>query len=62
MLQVREDGSGLIDNDVSREDIPFYAEFFIGLGDGVVLEEPVELREAIRRRLTELQARYAEPD
>ncbi|WP_307474841.1 helix-turn-helix transcriptional regulator [Paenibacillus harenae] len=61
MLAVREDGSGSIDKDVSRDDIPFYAEFFIGLGDGVVLEEPRELREAIRRRLSELQARYAEP-
>ncbi|MDQ0116060.1 putative DNA-binding transcriptional regulator YafY [Paenibacillus harenae] len=61
MLAVREDGSGSIDKDVSRDDIPFYAEFFIGLGDGVVLEEPRELREAIRRRLSELQARYSEP-
>jgi predicted DNA-binding transcriptional regulator YafY len=58
MLQVREDGSGSIDKDVSRADIPFYAEFFIGLGDEAVLEEPEELKDSIRRRLSELLARY----
>ncbi|KIL38149.1 DNA-binding protein [Gordoniibacillus kamchatkensis] len=58
MLQVREDGSGVIDKDVSRGDIPFYTEFFIGLGDGVVLEEPAELKEAIRTKLAEMLVRY----
>jgi predicted DNA-binding transcriptional regulator YafY len=58
MLHVREDGSGAIDKDVSRGDIPFYTEFFIGLGDEAVLEEPAELKDAIRRRLYELLARY----
>jgi predicted DNA-binding transcriptional regulator YafY len=58
MLHVREDGSGSIDKDVSRGDIPFYTEFFIGLGDEAVLEEPTELKDAIRRRLSELLARY----
>ncbi|MNS65922.1 HTH domain protein [compost metagenome] len=59
MMHVREDGSGTIDRDVSRDDIPFYAEFFIGLGDEAVLEEPAELREAIRRRLSEMLLRYS---
>lgn len=59
MLQVREDGSGRIDKDVSRDDIPFYAEFMIGLGDEVSLEEPVELKEAIRMKLAAWLARYS---
>ena len=58
MLLVREDGSGAIDKDVSRDDIPFFAQFFIGLGDEAVLEEPEELKGAIRRRLAELLIRY----
>lgn len=58
ILQVREDGSGVIDMDVSRSDIPFYTAFFIELGDEAVLEEPTELKDAIRRRLSELLARY----
>lgn len=59
MLRIREDGSGTIDREVSRDDMPFFAEFMIGLGDGVVLEEPAELKDAIRKRLTELMARYS---
>lgn len=58
MLQIREDESGIIDADVSRSDMPFYVEFFIGLGDEAVLEEPAELKVAIRERLTKLLARY----
>ncbi|GGD78693.1 helix-turn-helix transcriptional regulator [Paenibacillus nasutitermitis] len=59
MLYVHEDGSGTIDKDVSRGELPFYAEFFIGLGDEAVLEEPGELKDRIRKRLTELLARYS---
>lgn len=58
MLLVREDGSGSIDKDVSRADIPFYTKFFIGLGDEVVLQEPMELKDAIRRKLSQMLARY----
>ncbi|QMV42027.1 helix-turn-helix transcriptional regulator [Cohnella cholangitidis] len=61
MLHVREDGSGAIDNDVSRGDIPFYTEFFIGLGNEAELEEPAELKDSIRRRLSKMLVRYREP-
>lgn len=57
-LQVLEDGSGVIDADVSRSDLSFYTSFFIGLGDEIRLEGPAELKESIRRRLSELLARY----
>lgn len=58
MLVVHEDGSGAINADVSRNDIPFFTEFFIALGNEAVLKEPVELKDSIRRKLTELLARY----
>jgi predicted DNA-binding transcriptional regulator YafY len=58
MLVVREDGRGVINTDVSRSDIPFYTEFFISLGNEAVLKEPAELKDSIRRRLSELLARY----
>ncbi|MCS7463883.1 YafY family transcriptional regulator [Paenibacillus doosanensis] len=58
MLLVREDGSGSIDTDVSRADIPFFTEFFIALGDETALQEPAELKDSIRSRLSELLARY----
>jgi len=59
MLQVHEDGSGSIDKDVPCGELSFFAEFFIGLGDEAVLEEPAELKDKIRQRLTELLARYS---
>jgi predicted DNA-binding transcriptional regulator YafY len=58
LISVRQDGSGSIDTDVSRNDIPFFTEFFIGLGNEADLEEPIELKDAIRIRLSELLARY----
>ncbi|MFB9328829.1 helix-turn-helix transcriptional regulator [Paenibacillus aurantiacus] len=58
LIEVYEDGGGRIDRDVSRGDIPFYADFFIGLGREALVEEPEELKEAIRERLAELQAQY----
>ncbi|WP_040949486.1 helix-turn-helix transcriptional regulator [Gorillibacterium massiliense] len=58
MLQVREDGTGSIDADVSSSDIPFYAEFFIALGTRATLEEPAELKDAILQKLNEQLARY----
>jgi predicted DNA-binding transcriptional regulator YafY len=58
MLVVSEDGSGTIDTVVSRSDIPFYADFFIALGNEAVLKEPDELKDAIRKRLSELLTRY----
>jgi predicted DNA-binding transcriptional regulator YafY len=58
LLEVREDGSGAIDRDISRSDIPFFADFFIGLGSEVIVDEPAGLKEAIRSRLAELLIRY----
>ena len=57
-LQMHADGSGLIDRVAPRAELPFYTEFFIGLGDEVILEEPEELREAIRIRLSAMLTRY----
>ncbi len=59
MLTVREDGSGTIDRDVSRGDISFYADFFIGLGSEAELKEPAELIAAIRAKLGELLDKYS---
>ncbi|WP_027092965.1 helix-turn-helix transcriptional regulator [Cohnella thermotolerans] len=60
MLHVLEDGSGTIDRDVPRGDIPFFAEFFIGLGKEATVRGPAELTAAIRRTLAELMDRYRE--
>lgn len=58
-LHIREDGSGTMDMNITREELPFYTAFFIGLGDEVKVEEPTELKASIRRKLTDLLARYS---
>ncbi|MNG40990.1 hypothetical protein D3C84_1298800 [compost metagenome] len=58
MLQIREDGGGILDAEVSRADLSFYTDFLIGLGHEAVLKGPEELREAVRDRLTGLLDRY----
>lgn len=58
MLIVGEDGCGTIDTKVSRSDIPYFTEFFLALGNEVILQEPAELKDSIRTRLSELLGRY----
>lgn len=58
MLQVREDGTGVIEADVPRTDLPFFTEFMIGLGEDVILKGPEELKETIRSKLSRLLGRY----
>ncbi|CAI6056625.1 helix-turn-helix transcriptional regulator [Cohnella sp. JJ-181] len=59
MLDVRADGSGAIDRDVPGGDIPFFADFFIGLGQEATVAGPTELRIAIRDKLAEQLKRYS---
>lgn len=59
MLRVQEDGSGILDAEVSRGDLSFYTDFLIGLGHEAALKGPEELREAVRDRLTGLIGRYS---
>ncbi|MDG0813169.1 helix-turn-helix transcriptional regulator [Cohnella rhizosphaerae] len=58
MLDAREDGSGAIDRDIPSSDLPFYADFFAGLGREAAVEAPEALREAIRGKLADLLERY----
>lgn len=60
LLQVRKDGSGSIDGDVPRGELPFFAEFFVGLGREATVRGPDELLQAIRAELAALTAKYRE--
>lgn len=57
-LHVREDGSGWLEGEWPKRDLPFYAKFFIGLGEEVSAEQPAELGAEIRRQLAALMERY----
>ncbi|MFD2368697.1 helix-turn-helix transcriptional regulator [Brevibacillus sp. GCM10020057] len=57
-LHVRADGSGWLAGSITRQDVPFYASFFIGLGQEATVEQPVELVDCIKQKLSELAAKY----
>ncbi|GIP39830.1 DeoR family transcriptional regulator [Paenibacillus sp. J31TS4] len=57
-LHIREDGTGWLEGTVSRQDLPFFARFFLRLGKDVTVNGPPELLGAIRQELTELAAHY----
>ena len=58
MAAVADDGSGTVDAEVPRADLPYYAELFIALGSEAEAEGPEELRAEILRRLKERMERY----
>ncbi|WP_411350266.1 helix-turn-helix transcriptional regulator [Paenibacillus sp. WLX2291] len=57
-LDIHEDGSGQLDTMVPEEELSFYANFFIGLGTEVIVEQPTELKDEIRQQLSDLAAHY----
>ncbi|MBP2120113.1 putative DNA-binding transcriptional regulator YafY [Cohnella lubricantis] len=60
-LHMRPDGTGRLEGRWPKRDIPFYAKFFIGLGEEASLESPPELAAEIRRQLAVLAERYRLP-
>ena len=60
LLHVRDDGTGWLEGYVPRSDIPYYASYFVGLGKEAAVRQPEELRAAIRQRLSEMLAWYAD--
>ncbi|MBB6735689.1 helix-turn-helix transcriptional regulator [Cohnella zeiphila] len=57
-IHVREDGSGWLNADIPRSELPYFARFFIGLGADASVGSPPELTDLIRRMLRELLERY----
>ncbi|GLI04815.1 DNA-binding transcriptional regulator [Paenibacillus tyrfis] len=57
-LHRREDGTGWLEGSLPKGDIPFLAQFFIGLGADATVQHPPELIDNIKRRLAEMMARY----
>lgn len=62
LLHVRHDGTGWLEGNVARRDIPFFASYFVGLGKEAAVLQPKELRAAIRQLLSELMGRYADEE
>ncbi|MFD0870956.1 helix-turn-helix transcriptional regulator [Paenibacillus residui] len=62
LLQVRNDGTGWLEGNVAKSDIPYYASYFIGLGKEATVRQPKELLATIRKMLSEMMARYADEE
>ncbi len=57
-IEVRENGTGRLDQCVPESELPYFAKFFLGLGSEATVEEPPELIARIRKLLEELTAKY----
>lgn len=60
-LRVRPDGTGWLEGNWPKREFPFYAKFFVGLGQEAMVEKPAELMTAIRQHLAALTERYCVP-
>nr|WP_245363327.1 YafY family protein [Cohnella thailandensis] len=60
LLHVFNDGTGRLEGNVERSDIPYFASYFVGLGKEATVRQPKELRAAIRQLLSDLMVRYAD--
>jgi predicted DNA-binding transcriptional regulator YafY len=58
IVNVREDGTGWIEDQIKLSNIPFFAKYFIGLGEDAWVERPPELIEDMKQRLAKLLEKY----
>jgi len=59
-IEAREDGGGRLDQIVPASEIPFFAKYFLGLGNEATVTGPPELVNRMRELLAELTAKYGQ--
>ena len=57
-LHVREDGTGWLEGPIPRDELSFYARFFVGLGNEATVKQPAELIEDMKRQFAEIMSKY----
>ncbi|MFX3631433.1 MAG: helix-turn-helix transcriptional regulator [Candidatus Pristimantibacillus sp.] len=57
-IQVREDGTGWLGNPIPASSLPYFGQFFIGLGTDAKVKAPDELIHVMREVLDKLMAQY----
>lgn len=57
-LHIRQDGTGWLEGDIAKNDIMYFARFFISLGHEVTVKNSPELLDGIARQLSELMIKY----
>ena len=58
-LRRREDGSGFIEGLIAKDDIHFWANYFLTYGENALIKEPVELIECIKERWNKVLNQYS---
>ncbi|MFE5317733.1 helix-turn-helix transcriptional regulator [Paenibacillus sp. NPDC056579] len=58
LLHIREDGTGWLEGPIPRNDLAFYARFFIGLGVEATVERPPELIGFMKTLFKEIMSKY----
>lgn len=59
-LYKREDGSGWLDDSIPESEIPYFAKYFIGLGNEATVKEPPELIDSMKQILSSVLDKYME--
>lgn len=57
-LHIRKDGTGWLEGNIQKSDIPFFAKFVIGLGNESTVKNPPELVKYMKQLLSEIMAKY----
>jgi len=57
-IHVREDGTGWLDDQIPTSSLPFFGQFFIGLGMDAKVKAPDELIHVMREMLGKLMEQY----
>lgn len=57
-LQIREDGSGVITGRIAKEDLHFFANYFLSYGEHALIKEPLELIECTKNILKKILRQY----
>ncbi|MFP3918188.1 YafY family protein [Lysinibacillus telephonicus] len=57
-LNIREDGSGFIKDEISENEIQFFADYFINYGKEALVKGPTELIDCIKQKLNDILTQY----
>lgn len=57
-LHIRNNGTGWLDGNIAKSDIPFFAKFVLGLGNEATVTSPPELVDAMKEMIAEIMAKY----
>lgn len=57
-LEKREDGSGLITGRIAKDDLPFFADYFLKYGEHALVKKPLALKKLLKERLAKTLEQY----